>query len=106
MTRPVPREFLRYLRGRVEAMTALSRVAPDDNAVTTFLDEELPGLLVRGWSAGYPPDVKTPRLATRTRAFLRATEAIRCEGREIRSIEQLCRLSASSYSTLERAFRE
>ena len=96
VTKPMPAAYLRHLRRRLPVVIRQALAAPDDAAVVAFFDEELPALLVRGWCIGTPHATRTARLSTRSRAFQRAAEAIRCESIEIRTIEQLCRVSASA----------
>jgi AraC family transcriptional regulator, ethanolamine operon transcriptional activator len=104
--KPVPGAYRTQLRNSLEQMILLSRAHPQTMAVRDFLDSELPALLVRGWCYERLLQQKNHSPASRGRVLRRAVELVRAEGGETVTVERLCRETASSYSTLERAFRE
>ena len=75
--------------------------------VASHTQTDLPVALLSAWDDG-DPLVRSRRAnaSTRQRALQRAVDFLRSSGPEVLSVEQLCRESATSYSTLERAFRE
>jgi len=104
--RPVPEAYRTKLRNSLEQMISLARSHPQALSVREYLDLELPAFLVQGWCYDQLLQQEKYSLSSRSRVLRRAVELVRAEGGESVTVEQLCRETGSSYSTLERAFRE
>lgn len=104
--KPVPDAYRMQIRNSLEQMILFARTDPQALAVREFMDSELPALLVRGWCYEQLLQQNDHSPSSRSRALRRAVELVRAEGGETVTVERLCRETASSYSTLERAFRE
>jgi AraC family ethanolamine operon transcriptional activator len=73
-------------------------------ATQAMMESELPAVVLRNWfgAAGR----LSPRTSNRARVLRRALEFLDAYPREPLTVEQLCLASASSFSTLERAFKD
>jgi len=69
-----------------------------------LMDLELPGMILRAWFGARGKAVPAPR--SRNKVLRRALDYLSAFPREALTVEQLCNNSASSMSTLERAFKE
>lgn len=103
--KPVSEVYRTRLRNSLEQMIPFARTHPYAPSVHEFMEFELPAFLVRGWCYEQLQQ-QNHRLPARSRVLRRAVEVMRAEGGETLNIERLCREIGSSYSTLERAFRE
>lgn len=73
-------------------------------ATQAMMESELPAVVLRNWFGA--ADRLPPRTSNRARVLRRALEFLEAYPREPLTVEQLCLASASSLSTLERAFKE
>lgn len=99
-------ECLSHLRGELQALFVLSghtAEAVRRNACRE-IDSDLPVQVLQTWFEAQPATYTPPN--NRSRVVRRAQEYIRSQPRPILSVEALCRASACSVSTLERAFRD
>ena len=72
--------------------------------VLEAMESTLPLLILQSWYNTKDPRVE--HLSNRSRALSKALDYINSHPKQAVSVEQLCLLSASSISTLERAFKE
>lgn len=99
-------ERLSHLRGELRAFFALSgqaAAAVRRNACRE-IDSDLPMQVLQAWFEAQPATYVPA--SNRSRVVRHAQEFIRSHPRPVLSVEELCRASACSVSTLERAFRD
>ena len=96
--------FYRATRKTLADIQQLALSDPASFELLDLIENELPRIVLESW-AGAPGAVQRDR-GTRLRACARAVDLIRSREREALSVQQLCDGAASSYSTLERGFRE
>ena len=104
--RPLPLREIERLRGILNNRLSMSHNGnkPLSVAQSEILDEELLGNLVGAFFHG--EQVDRPSISNRVRIVRKATEYIQDHPLDVVSVEALCRASACSLSTLERAFRD
>jgi len=101
-----PPASLARIRAFIEAIYAnlgAGNASARQNTIDA-LDNELPEILLRAWHNGEV--IPEPSRTNRTRALKRALDYINERPQSVISVEELCRGSACSISTLERIFRE
>lgn len=105
--RSTPPGLLMQIRQSCQRVLGCSDRICEGDEVTNCIDNELPALLLQAWAGrDWVGEHCTAVRTTRHRALQRAVDCIRSSDRAVHTVEQLCRESAASYSTLERAFRD
>jgi AraC family ethanolamine operon transcriptional activator len=90
------------LNSTLQNILQLAEAGCGPDLIRQQLDLELPGMLLRNWFATHESPSHSAN--NRSRAVSRALEYLAAFPRESLTVEQLCTASATSISTLERAF--
>jgi AraC-like DNA-binding protein len=104
--RTLPPSLQRVLRHGLSWSIAEAQSLGATAELEQFLEYELPRLMLLAWSTQQADSIDRSSLAGRSRARERALHHIWHKGKQSMNVAQLCIASASSYSSLERAFRE
>ncbi len=91
------------IRNLVEEVMLSPAHAEATQVTLQAMESTLPILVLQNWYGSTEPPIQP--LANRTRALRKAIEYINTHPQQAVSVEQLCLVSASSFSTLERAFK-
>ena len=94
----------REIRALIEEAFVLSRHPKKASLALETMQFTLPRLILQSWYDTDEP--RADRLGNRSRALGTALEYINSHPHQAISVEQLCLVSASSMSTLERAFKD
>lgn len=105
LERPIKDDLARELRLRLHQL--VSQQPPgDSDAVSLFLESQLPALVLSAWCGSERLEASSATLPARRRVLGRALEYIHAYAGGQCTVEEVCLASSTSYSTLERAFRE
>lgn len=100
--RALPPQQLSAIRSSLEGALLQSEAGVAPEVTCSLIESELPGVILRSW---FGADARpSPQLKNRSRVLRKALDYLAAFPREPLTVEQLCIASASSMSTLERAF--
>jgi AraC-like DNA-binding protein len=102
--RPLAPLQLATIRSELEGILLLTEAGDTSNDMINRLESELPALLLKNWVG--TTSQYTGRIDNRTKVLQRALEFLEANRHEPLTVEHLRVASASSLSTLERAFRD